>query len=85
MSFEIGGANSLVPLALGAELGLPVMDANGVGRSVPELQMYCPFIYGSVPYPSAVADDKGEVIACTYVDTAKDAEDFFRTECIRMG
>jgi DUF917 family protein len=84
-SAEIGGANSFEPLVLGAELGLPVLDADGMGRAFPELQMFSPLIYGCRPYPSTVADNKGEVIACTYVAGGKDLEDFFRVECVRMG
>ena len=33
ISAEIGGANSVVPLAVGRELGLPVIDADGMGRA----------------------------------------------------
>ena len=47
--------------------------------------MFLPFINGVSCYPSCVADEKGNVVAVTHVDTAKDLEDFFRTECIRMG
>ena len=82
---EIGGANSLEPLALGAKLGLPVLDADGMGRAFPELQMYTPSIYGCKPYPSSVAGDKGDVLVCTHINGSKQLEDFFRGECIRMG
>lgn len=51
---EIGGANSIEPLVAGAELGLPIVDADGMGRAFPELQMFLPFVYGSLPYPAAV-------------------------------
>ena len=70
---------------VGAERGLPVLDADGMGRAFPELQMYSPFMYGCKPYPSAVADNKGTVITCTYVADSKQLEDFFRKECVRMG
>ena len=82
---EIGGFNALEPLVLGAERGLPVLDADGMGRAFPELQMYTPLIYGCKPYPSAVADNKGEMIVCTHVTDATRLEDFFRGECVRMG
>ena len=39
MPIEAGGVNSLLPLALAARLGLPVIDADGMGRAFPELQM----------------------------------------------
>ena len=33
MPIEAGGVNSLLPLALAAKLGLPVIDADGMGRA----------------------------------------------------
>ena len=39
MSCEIGGGNGLEPLAIGARMGLPVVDADFMGRAFPELQV----------------------------------------------
>ena len=36
---EAGGVNSFEPLLVGARLGLPVLDADGMGRAFPELQV----------------------------------------------
>ncbi|MEO8396332.1 MAG: DUF917 family protein, partial [Chloroflexota bacterium] len=36
---EIGGSNALIPLVAGLQLGLPVVDGDGMGRAFPELQM----------------------------------------------
>lgn len=47
--------------------------------------MFVPFINGLTPFPSCVADEKGNVVAITHVATPKDLEDVFRTECIQMG
>lgn len=77
--------NSFEPLLVGAQLGLPVVDADGMGRAFPELQMYLPLIYGCRAWPSCVADNKGEVVCCSHVSTPKALEDFFRIECVRMG
>ena len=77
--------NSIEPLLVSAQTGLPVIDADGMGRAFPELQMFLPFIYGSRPYPSCVADNKGEVICCSHIGGAKELEEFFRVECVRMG
>ena len=41
MSCEIGGGNGLEPLAIGARMGLPVVDADFMGRAFPELQVLC--------------------------------------------
>lgn len=40
MAAEVGGANSFEPLVVGAKVGLPVLDADGMGRAFPELQVY---------------------------------------------
>ena len=47
--------------------------------------MFLPYINGVKAYPSCVADEKGDVVAVTHVKSAKDLEEFFRTECVRMG
>ncbi len=47
--------------------------------------MFLPFINGVKAYPSCVADEKGDVVAVTHVNNAKDLEEFFRIECVRMG
>lgn len=73
------------PLAIGAERGLPIVDADGVGRAFPELQMFLPFVYGSPPYPAAIGDEKGNVIAVTFANSPKSLEDFFREKTIEMG
>ena len=82
---EIGGANSVEPLTVGAELNMPVVDADGMGRAFPELQMFLPFVYGCPPYPAAVGNEKGEVAAVTFADTAKHLENFLRVKTLEMG
>ena len=39
MPIEAGGVNATLPLVVGALSGLPVIDADGMGRAFPELQM----------------------------------------------
>ena len=39
ISNEIGGSNSVEPLIPAAMAGLPVVDADGMGRAFPEFQM----------------------------------------------
>ena len=45
---EIGGVNSLVPVVAAARTGLPLVDADGMGRAFPELQMIT-YNVGGVP------------------------------------
>lgn len=82
---EIGGANSIEPLAVGAELGLPIVDADGMGRAFPELQMFLPFVYGSPAYPAAVGDEKGNVSAVSFAETPKHLENHLRVKTVEMG
>ncbi|XP_031569251.1 uncharacterized protein LOC116303790 [Actinia tenebrosa] len=84
-SAEVGGMNSLEPLAAAALLGLPVVDADGMGRAFPELQMFIPFVYGVNPYPASIADEKENVLCINKVESSKSLEKFFRVVCIKMG
>lgn len=36
--FEVGGRNSFMPLIAAAQLGLPTVDGDGMGRAFPQLQ-----------------------------------------------
>jgi DUF917 family protein len=56
---EVGGINSTLPIAAAARLRLPVVDADGMGRAFPEIQMCTPTIYGISATPMALADEKG--------------------------
>jgi DUF917 family protein len=62
MSAEIGGLNALYPVAMAAHLGLPVVDADGMGRAFPELQMVSFNIFGERAAPAAMADENGDVV-----------------------
>jgi DUF917 family protein len=68
ISAEIGGANSVVPLALARELGLPAIDADGMGRAYPELQLCTFTLYGHSATPLAVADEHGNVAVMETID-----------------
>ncbi|MDH2424995.1 DUF917 domain-containing protein [Sphaerisporangium sp. TRM90804] len=69
MPTESGGLNSMIPLLLGAQLGLPVVDADGMGRAFPELQMETWNVYGVPGSPMAIASDHGD--HCV-IDTGQD-------------
>jgi DUF917 family protein len=60
MPIECGGINSTMPLVVGARLGLPVVDADGMGRAFPELQMETFHVYGVPGTPMAIADEHGD-------------------------
>ncbi|WP_304943232.1 DUF917 domain-containing protein [Vallitalea guaymasensis] len=59
MPIEAGGVNSMLPIAACARLGLPMVDADGMGRAFPELQMVTFTIGGVKATPMALTDEKG--------------------------
>ena len=62
ISSEIGGANSMVPMLTAAQAAIPVVDGDGMGRAFPEMQMCTWSIYGHQSTPSAMADEKGNIV-----------------------
>lgn len=84
MPIECGGINSTIPLAVGAQLGIPVVDADGMGRAFPELQMETFHVYGVSGTPMAIANEYGD----TTIVNARDnrmMEWLARGIAIRMG
>ncbi len=85
ISAEIGGSNSIEPMLAAAKAGLPVVDGDGMGRAFPEVQMSTYFIYGLAPFPSAIADDKGNVAVFKEVVDMYWLERFARHVAVDMG
>jgi DUF917 family protein len=81
---EVGGLNSLVPLALAAETGLPVVDGDAMGRAFPEAQMVLPTLVGIPTSPMAVADDKGNTLVVDAMSSLW-AERIARAVCVATG
>jgi len=82
---EIGGANALEPMIAAAQLGLPIVDADGMGRAFPELQMNTFFIYGATSTPGVLADEHGATVVYQNVATARRLEKLVRAGTIAMG
>jgi uncharacterized protein len=85
MPIECGGINSMIPLLVGARTGLPVVDADGMGRAFPELQMETFSVYGVQGSPLAIAGENDET---AIIDTGADnrrMESFARALTIRLG
>jgi DUF917 family protein len=62
LAAEMGGSNSMLPVALAAERGLPLVDGDGMGRAFPELQMVTYHVMGVNASPMAMANEHGEVV-----------------------
>ncbi len=84
MPIECGGINSTMPLVVGARLGLPVVDADGMGRAFPELQMETFHVYGVSGTPMVITNEYGD---STIVNTHDNAmmEWIARGVAVRMG
>lgn len=84
MPIEVGGINSTIPLLVGARLGLPIVDADGMGRAFPELQMETFGVYGIPGCPMAVTNEWGD---CALIEARdnKTMEWLSRGVAIRMG
>ncbi|MEZ4862257.1 MAG: DUF917 domain-containing protein [Caldilineaceae bacterium] len=82
---EIGGANALKPLICGLQMGLPVIDGDGMGRAFPELQMDTFAIGGLSLTPMALADFGGNVVIFDKMDTPLRVEQYARSLTIEMG
>ena len=88
MAVEIGGFNSIIPLVLASELGIPVIDGDFMGRAFTELQMITPFFYDAKkPYPICISDDCMNSFTLNNVKDGcpKRAENLFRHMILKMG
>ncbi|MEA1965180.1 MAG: DUF917 domain-containing protein [Candidatus Aerophobetes bacterium] len=66
---ECGGVNSPVAYAVAGELGVPVIDVDGMNRAFPELQMTSWVTHGVHSSPTVSVDNRGNV---TIIDTKED-------------
>ena len=85
MSLEIGGGNGIQPLMAAAHLGLPVVDADTMGRAYPEAQMTSVAVGDLRPYPCVLYDPRGIEAVVTKVPSWKWMERASRKICAEMG
>ena len=85
MPIECGGINSMIPLVVAAETGLPVVDADGMGRAFPELSMETFAVYGVHGSPLALAGERGETVIIDTGDDDRQMEWLARGITIRLG
>jgi uncharacterized protein len=62
MSAEIGGSNGLLPIAWAAKIGLPVVDADGMGRAFPLVPQVTMELAGIPVNPCVMTDERGNMI-----------------------
>lgn len=85
VSTELGGANTAYALHAACQLGVPIVDGDPAGRSVPELQ-HSTFYVKDIPMaPMALATQFGDaVIVKDIVDDLR-AEDIVRSMAVASG
>jgi DUF917 family protein len=84
MPIEAGGVNSMIPLVVAMKLGIPVVDADGMGRAFPELYHETFHIYGVSGTPMVVSNDHHDQALLETHDNFS-AEWLARGLTIRMG
>jgi DUF917 family protein len=82
---DIRGANSITPMIVAAQTGLPVIDADGMGRAFPELQMDTFSIAGVPSVPAVLASYSGHTVIFDHIDDAEAVERYARVVTIQMG
>lgn len=78
MPVEADGVNSMIPLVVALRLGIPVVDADGMGRAFPELFHETFHIYGVSGTPMVITDEHGD-------QTLIETHDNFAMEWLARG
>ncbi len=85
MSVEVGGGNAFQPLLVAARTGLPVVDADAMGRAFPEAQMTS-FAIAELPmFPLTLADIRDNAVIVTRAASWKWMERISRKVCTEVG
>jgi uncharacterized protein len=84
LSIEVGGLNSVIPFSVAAELGLPLVDGDSMGRAFPQLDMTLCALKGISPMPLSLADEKGNTFVMDVIDNTH-LERFVRSITMDMG
>ncbi len=85
MPWEIGGGNAFQPLMAAAVMGLPVVDADAMGRAFPEAQMTSFAVMDFKCYPLVMADIRPNTIIISQAADWKWLERLRRRVCTEMG
>ncbi|NIK61501.1 DUF917 domain-containing protein [Kribbella shirazensis] len=81
---EAGGLNAVTPFATAAARGLPVVDADGMGRAFPHLEMVTPTLYGGSATPFVMVDEHGNTM---FLESTSNAwsEEYARAAVLASG
>ena len=81
---EVGGFNSLIPILVAAQKGIPIIDCDAMGRAFPESQMVTFYLDDLPSGPNTLADEKGNIATLHPVDGLW-SERFSRVLTEQMG
>ena len=81
-SIEAGGLNSTTPFVVAAQLGIPLVDADGMGRAFPEIQMDRRNDARRLGTPMTLADEKGN---SAVIDTIDNLDGAARADAVDVG
>jgi hypothetical protein len=84
VSIEAGGLNSTTPFTVAARMGIPLVDADGMGRAFPEIQMVTCTMHGVSATPMSLADEKGNAAIINTINN-RWTERFARSLTVDMG
>jgi DUF917 family protein len=82
---EVGGGNSFAPMIAAAMLGIPTVDADGMGRAFPEGSMISFYFDGIAPSPCVMVDSQHQKILLQNLPDTKTAERIMRSICVQLG
>ncbi len=82
---EVGGGNSFAPMIAAAQLGLPTVDADGMGRAFPETSMISFYFDGHAPSPIVMIDSQHQKLIIENVPDTKSLERISRAACVQLG
>ncbi|HET6449099.1 MAG TPA: DUF917 domain-containing protein [Conexibacter sp.] len=68
MPIEAGGVNMMTPLLMATRLGLPVVDADLMGRAFPEMALVTLTLYDIGASPAVIADEHGNAVTVEAID-----------------
>ncbi|MCF6322382.1 MAG: DUF917 domain-containing protein [Rhizobiaceae bacterium] len=84
LCIEAGGLNSTIPFIAAAQMQLPIVDGDAMGRAFPELQMVTFTLGGIQATPMAMMDEKGNGATFDTISNSW-AEKLARALTIEMG
>lgn len=84
MASEIGGSNGVAPAGWAARLGVPLVDADGMGRAFPEVQMVAMYVAARPVNIVVLADVQGNLTTLRPVDGLW-SERIARAVCVACG